>query len=80
MKFQDLTSRPEKRSCLKGIRTHAGPAELVLEWGGEGGGGGLSEGVSVRQLEESRGMLPRKNLNLSLLKWLEMHQKQSILM
>ena len=43
--------------------------------GGGGGGDGESECVNVRQLGGSGGMSPIKNLNLSLLKWLEMHQK-----
>ena len=53
-----------------------------------GFGGGRGRGVAkarlARQLGESgagfQACSPGKNLNLSLLKWLEMHQKLSTLM
>ena len=59
----------------------AGPKEWVLEGGG---GGGVAKARLARQLGESgagfQACSPGKNLNLSLLKWLEMHQKLSTLM
>ena len=44
------------------------------------GGGCLSERVSMKQLGNPGACYPAKVLNLSLLKWLGMHQKLSTFM